>query len=448
MLKYHDLLVLLACGVLGFGQVLPNDAIALVMAFVATRRFILQLDERPVLLESAALIALVQLVIAPLLMYRFLENEGRYRMYVEESQYFSLAIPGVVLYMVGLFSNIPYKTPRPAPTQNAVFDERTGMLFIFGGVAVSLLAGYLPGDLGFLFYILSQFRYIGAIYLYQSKSPLRIPLIALALSGTMATAARYGMFHELLLWFGMLGSYWFIVKRRPISHKIAYAAIAVLLVILIQDIKAKYREYENTGSLSGFFSFMSTHDLFEDTETTNLFDSTVIRLNQGWLVSRLQYNVPANIDFAEGSTIKEALYSALVPRILDRAKATASGRDNLNRYSGLNLKEGTSMGMSPLGEGYVNFGGAGGMAFMFLFGLLLNFLYRTFAGWSYSNYFFLYAMPIVFLQAIKAETESLTVFNHLSKSMIVIIAIYYFFIRQFPSIFRPVKQPKTASAPR
>ena len=38
----------------------------------------------------------------------------------------------------------------------------------------------------------------------------------------------------------------------------------------------------------------------------------------------------------------------------------AGGRENFRKFTGLNISDGTSMGISIAGEGYANFGWAGG----------------------------------------------------------------------------------------
>ncbi len=364
-------------------------------------------------------------------------------MYVDESSYFSLAIPGVSIYLLGLFINLPYKTPKPLSTNNIEFDKRAGITLILAGVTASWLSRLIPGELGFLVYLLSQLRYIGVIYLIQSNWNLKLPLMILAFSGTLATAATYGMFHELLLWYSMLGGYWFVLKKRPASHKFLYIGIATFLVFFIQEIKTEYRESAKRGTILGFLNFVSEKDIVNNLDTKNLLTSTIVRMNQGWIVSRLMSHVPKEVDYAQGQTIKDAIYSAMVPRFLDPNKSRASGRENLNRYSGLNLSSNTSMGMSPLGEGYVNFGYYGAILTMLCLGTAFNLLYRTFANWSYENPYFLYAMPILFLQGIKIETEFLTVFNHVTKSCVLIIAVYFLLIKQMPSIFKPY--PATTS---
>ncbi|MEO1984703.1 MAG: hypothetical protein ABGZ24_29655, partial [Fuerstiella sp.] len=65
---------------------------------------------------------------------------------------------------------------------------------------------------------------------------------------------------------------------------------------------------------------------------------------------------------------------------------------------------------------------------MLCFGLLLNSIYHCLVRLGHSDQYFLFVIPLIFLQAIKMETEFLMVFNHLTKSSILVVALYYGFI--------------------
>ncbi|TWT96288.1 hypothetical protein [Neorhodopirellula pilleata] len=425
--------LLVICAAAGSVQLLPNAILAVVVFFYAVARYAHEMDHRPAILEMASLIAVIQLIVAPLLMYVAFNEHYRYRMYVPEDVYFALAIPAVCLFILG--TEWKYRIGLAYPNMKFAHhnNSRPGLILVALGITASFASRYAPGQLGFLFYLLSQFRYVGAIYLYFSDYRYRWPVIAFACSALYVTASRYGMFHEILLWFSMATSYIFLQKPRSLQQKLGYLAVLFAAVSIIQLVKSQYRSEIQSGAQSSLFvTTVGVITSQEDAFGRDWQESMVIRLNQGWLVSKVMDTVPSKVAFANGETLFDAALASVLPRVLNPRKATASGRDNVNKYTGLALSRGTSMGLGPLGEGYANFGVAGALVVMFLFGSGLNLIYRFLCQASFKNSFFLFSIPVVFLQAIKMETEFLTIFNHLTKSSLVICGMYFLWVSRSP----------------
>lgn len=414
---------------IGAVQIFPNWGLSLIVGGLLLVLYLKELDHRPAILEMAALISALQLLVAPAFMYAFFNQHYRYHMYVPEEIYFGLAIPAVCLFAFGLIFPLNAGREIPAmPTVKLDF-QHSGLALVALGFVATAGARFVPGQLGFLCYLLAQMRYVGALYLYFSDYKFRWPIIALAFSALYVTASKYGMFHELLLWVSLAIAYVFLQHKRSLRLKVGYLLMMVVAVSLIQLVKAEFRErLKTSGQTSLVLTAVNVMTTAEDAFGRDWRESMVIRMNQGWLVSKVMETVPLSVDYAGGETIKDAALAAAVPRAFYTTKAKASGRENVNRYTGLRLSKGTSMGLGPLGEGYANFGVYGAMAVMFFFGLLLNFVYRMMCAGSYQDPFFLFCLPVVFLQAIKMETEFLTIFNHLFKSSIVVFGLYYFWV--------------------
>lgn len=95
------------------------------------------------------------------------------------------------------------------------------------------------------------------------------------------------------------------------------------------------------------------------------------RLDQNYLVGRAVAGLSMSDDYARGSTLWQAAL-ALVPRILWAGKpVTAGGSEIVTRYTGLHFPNGTSVGMGPVMELYINFGGLGVITGFFALGLLV-----------------------------------------------------------------------------
>ena len=155
-------------------------------------------------------------------------------------------------------------------------------------------------------------------------------------------------------------------------------------------------------------------------------ENIAARLNQGWIIARIMNHMPKKLPFVRGETIETAFYAALLPRFLAPKKARAGGRANFERFTGTPLPETTSMDISLVGEGYANFGLFGGMIFIFLVSLTYNWVVVKVVALSKTNPTLILWIPLLFFQVMKAETDFATVFNYLTKAVLVTYLAFYF----------------------
>ena len=165
--------------------------------------------------------------------------------------------------------------------------------------------------------------------------------------------------------------------------------------------------------------------------------NVIARLNQGWIISAVIRNVPKSEDYANGETLVDALFGAFVPRFLAPDKVKAGGQVNFRRFTGMNIADSTSMAISPLGEAYANFGPRGGVLLIFGFGALFSLLYSFCLRYVVKHPAFLFWIPLIFYQAIKAETEFATVLNQLSKGAVVAFGLYWVITTYMMPFFFP-----------
>jgi hypothetical protein len=83
------------------------------------------------------------------------------------------------------------------------------------------------------------------------------------------------------------------------------------------------------------------------------------------------------------------------------------------------------MGVSIVGEAYINFGKNGAVMFMMLWGLFLGKVWTWLLLKLKQNLLLLAFLPLIFLQVVKAETELVVVLNHLIKASIVVFAFFW-----------------------
>jgi len=87
------------------------------------------------------------------------------------------------------------------------------------------------------------------------------------------------------------------------------------------------------------------------------------------------------------------------------------------------LLKGTSMGLSSMGDAYINFGEIGGAIFMFFYGLLFSEVLNAFYKNSYTYPVLILFTPLVFYYPIRPDCELQTILGHLVKSCFLIFVM-------------------------
>lgn len=425
--SYVSVVILVVLGGLGYVQALPNSLLTIVLAVVVTVELIRRMDIGIPLLQITAILAVLQWLVGPVLQFTTGLATGRYSMYVPESDYFTFAIPGTAAFCIGLYlfgSTIHQKFVLENLDRRYFFDF--GILLNVVAFAATLLAERAPGGLAFFFHLCSQLKYVGAIYFLMSDHRYRYVFAAASCLQLFTSSAAAGMFHDLIIWMTLISTYWFAQFRLTLQRKLIFLGAAAFLVFMIQAIKQDYREKMRRGIPTSvpeemWLIISGQRSVVEG----DILALATVRLNQGWIISAVMKNVPENEPFAEGETISDAIEASLLPRFMAPDKKIAGGRENFLRFTGLKLGAGTAMAISPLGEGYANFGVEGGIAFMFAYGLVFSGVFRLVANSIIRRPDFIFWIPLIFYQGIKAETEVVVVMNQLFKGLIVAYGGYY-----------------------
>jgi len=384
-------------------------------------------------IESFILVmASCQWIIGPRLAYAGFSQHYKFHMYVPESEYMALAVPGVVLYSLGLyifrsdrrFEQIDYYA---GITRQIV--DRAGYLpfYLIGvGFVFSFVVDLLPPALAFPGYVLSNLKYIGLIYLiFSGRQHNKVVILVIAFLLTFMSSLRTSMFHDLILWSAFIGMYVVYIFRLSLEKKILMVCLGLMFIFVIQAAKDDFREKRvalgaNAQVEVGKFleSIQGRFRADQELQSDNI-ERMVIRMNQGWIISRIMQRVPDKLPFAEGETVKTAIKSSLLPRILYLDKPEAGGKVNYEKYTGYNLEIGTSMSISLLGEAYINYGVKGAWLFMFVFGVVSSFAIRQIFHLAGRHPTIWLWFPLVFFHFVKAETELLVQLNFLIKSLLI-----------------------------
>lgn len=381
-----------------------------------------------------SMIATAQWLLGPYFAYYHDAITYKYRMYVDEETYFLYVVPSLFLFVVAIRTF----SPILSISQLRNYILRTSLLnsrniyYIFAiGAATQLATTSLPFSLRFILFLISQFTFIASIYMMVLRMRFRWICLGISFFIVGTSSLEYSLFHIILLWSTLIASYICAELRISFGKKILFFTISILLVAQLQAAKSEYRLRitQDPGS-AGIFTLMDAmveNSLFQNSEfssTSTNSGELNARLNQGWIISAAMNHVPAVREFENGETIFRAFQDSFLPRFLFEKRAI-NVSDGFEKYTGLRVSSDTSFGISVVGEAWVNFGYYG-IIFMGAFGIFYAFILRSTVVIARGFPTVIFWIPLIFLQATKAETETVVVLNHIVKSG-VLVAMFYFF---------------------
>jgi hypothetical protein len=404
--------------------------LGLLAILIVFLRFINSLGKNIPILEVMLLIAGLQWIVGPLIEYNYPTNHFKYYMYVPEETYMAYVVPAYLVFSTAVLLVLRLVGNFKIPVTELKRYKNYGLTIFFVGVVFDLIAGRLPGTLAFFAFILSNFKFCGAIILFFSEDPKLKKIFYWSIAYLFLRALQSAMFHDLILWSVFFYMFW-AIKYQP-SVKSIYITILVGMLSLstLQTIKAAYRAkvwYGYQGNKLELFVSLFIDAVFMNSEESGELnsDENVVRLNQGWIISAILDEIPRRVAPLEGATIKEAITASVLPRFLNPDKKQAGGRENFMKFTGLGLGENTSMGISIIGEAYGNYLVLGGILFMGFWGLFIARYWVFLLKKIRKNLLLLAFLPVIFLQVIKAETELVVVLNHLIKATIVVFLFFW-----------------------
>ena len=423
----YSLILLALAGILGYFQgLVGNGLLVLVITGVLVYEFQKRLDHGVPLMHIAALLACSQWLVGAYWSYHGNLPAGEMGMQIPEREYFHFALPGTACFVIALLYFCRNYDQRKLIDR---IDKSHFLLIglLLNGIAlVGELAGrVLPGQLAFACFLVAQLRYVGCLYILCSLYPWRLLIAAVCMIPLLLESSKSAMFHDLLLWSGIVFCCWFSTSRRRFHTKVSILAAGLFVAFTIQAIKGGYREKtwhgENTSLTEEIVNFWRNSSHMDwDTVLAN----AMIRLNQGWIISAVMAHVPAGEPFSHGDTITDAVQAAVLFRFIKEDKAMAGGRHNFTKFTGLYINESTSMNVSLLGEGYGNFGVEGAIFFMGIMGAVMSLSFTEAIRWTRKYPTFIFWVPLIYYQAVKAETDLTEVLNQVVKGGIVAILCF------------------------
>ncbi len=417
------------------------SAFGIALFIIFSIRFFNNLGKTVDIRDLIVILSILQWIIGPYLAYRFYISKIKtYDMVTPENIYMSFVVPATALFSFGLFIPLKLKTFKTAQTLSQITEivlryKNIDLFFIVLGLFFNIIWNSMPDNLKFISFLIGNLHFVGLLFLLQNKERKhRNIYIVLTFLFTFISSLNSGMFHDLILWLGFMFMFIAFIKKFSFIKKLTIILSILTLIIILQTVKAQFRDIiwknNNTASSSEQKRVEIFYNLVSENVGGNFFmsqkniNNLVSRLNQGWIISRIMYYVPAFEPFANGETIYAGLTSSLIPRFIYENKEKAGGTENFERFTGHELQPGTSMNLSILGEAYANFG-YNAIFFMFIFGLFLNYSYAVIKKKIIIRPTLLFFIPIIYLQVVKAETDFVTVLNHLVKASIFVVLIYW-----------------------
>lgn len=390
----------------------------------------------------------LQLLLGPAFAYNGLDKyqSGRNTMQVSELEYFWYVVPAVICFILGLHITNKRLEGEVLNTERIgdFVDKHNNMPYLMIGIGFvsSLVSALFSTDLAFVFYLLGGFKYIGAFMLVLGKRQMKILPLSLVFGSIIISSLGSAMFHDLITWFIFLAAIVAIKYKPGIGIKAGAVFLFITISVIIQITKSDYRiALGEKGKETGLETFTGAYEQSQYQNDNwidlNALGKNNLRINQGYIVTNIMRTVPAHVPFANGAELSMILESAILPRIIAPNKLNAGDRTIFMKYTGLQLNKQTSMGLSSVGDGYINFGVTGGCIFMFFLGLLYSEVLKAFRKYSINYPILLLFTPLVFYYPIRPDCELQTILGHLVKSCFLIFVIFLVWKKYFIAYPQP-----------
>lgn len=376
----------------------------------------------------------IQFFIGPTFAYNGLDQYQyfKYQMRIPELDYFFYVMPAVIFFIIGLHINAgKYKGEIVDQKGIEAYVQKNPMVpyfFIVVGFLASVISGFFASELAFVFYLFGSFKFIGLFLLILGTKKIKIGAMAIVVGSIISSSLGSGMFHDLLTWIVYGAAVFGIKYKFGFNIKLIGLSVFVALALIIQLLKGGYRSEIGKGGEEGGVSTLTNVYEKENENKQGVFNFNSVanantRINQGFIITNIMKTVPDIEPFANGSEMYQILEAAIMPRILDPDKLNAGDRTIFRKYSRIPIQQGTSMGLSSVGDAYVNWGIFGGVIFMFLLGVLYSEVLNLFYKHSFIYPILILFVPLVFYYPIRPDCELQTILGHLVKSCFLIFAI-------------------------
>lgn len=415
--------------VMGF-SVWSSVAVALWVIYLV--HFFLKLNQVIAFREYIMMMYGLNYLFAPAIAYEVTQSFSFFKMRLNPETYFSIAIPAMLCLHAGLYllkTKIFTFSFYKEGAQN-VLSENVLKQWLIAGFLISLGQKYLPGDLGFLAYLLGSIKYVAAFALFIIDRRKYIWYLYGLLFLEVVSALAQGMFHDMVIWILFFGMVWSYLKKPSAVLKAVLGTAAILVLFILQSVKGIYRDQLRAGTGGGFGSFSAAVSKGSAGDG-GLFNRTnvsfaVTRANQAWIFASAMQTTDIRRDFQGMNLVKIYAESAFLPRALAPDKLVAGDTKIFNEFSGIRLLAGTSMALGLFADGYIAYGYYGTLLFAFLFGLICALVFKLVERWTTFSPYFVFFCFALLNYAVRPDCETQTWMGHIVKGAIVFGILIYF----------------------
>jgi len=413
--------------------------LSLIVGLIVCIRFFYELNKKIAFIEFFLMLYAINFLLSPIFIYSLPSYlVTNYNMVLPPDEYFPMALLAFGAMAAGVYIlGIP---PIFAPNINllkveSVLHEKMLKQWVVGGIALFLISAYTNSEIGFLIYLLSLVRFIGAFSLFiMDYRKFRWYVLAVIVVEFLYSL-RYGMFHDFLMWLIFFIILTMYIFKFSTIRKLIFVIVGAMFIFVIQTSKVAYRQAvsQNEAGVETFITVANTKELQNNThfwESDN-FITAVTRLNQSWILNSTIDNMDRTQNFQGITILKKYLEAAILPRLLAADKLKAGDKKIFNTYSGHYIGDNTSMALGVFADGYVAYGVWGLFLYAFFFGLIFNLIFKMVNKWSKTSpFFFLFLFPIL-NYAVRPDCELQTILGYVFKSVVLFSLLVWYYSYQF-----------------
>ena len=362
------------------------EAFAVAFSVYMFLTFVHRIGQKIALPECISSIAAGEILFVPAITYWSIPAS----MPLESRVYFSYALPACLAFCAGLHgvANQSNSLSHQQYLLRAAdyLKQRPGAstaLFIIG-LAGFLLKMSIPALPAFLGTLPAYCLLTSVFYGYYARSTFWKGQVACTVGLLLLHTVVTGTFNDLFFW--LLAGILLLSASMPAPPTLRLKAITICLaftfLLLVQSVKREYR-YQTWGysknerrADAGLMGTLLMDRVSHPAKLLNVFHlyTAFVRFNQGIIIGNAMNKVPIHEDYAKGEVLLSLAYP-FIPRFVWPGKPQTGGYENIRRFTTLPQFANTSINLSPVGEGYVNFG-YGGILFALGYGLLLGGFFR------------------------------------------------------------------------
>ncbi|CAD0004614.1 hypothetical protein [Flavobacterium salmonis] len=430
------IVIILIIWLLAFYGVSILSSIGLLIVIYIGNKFLNELGKTIPILELILFVSGFQWIIGPFILYR-IEPDF---MQVSENEYMAITVGAYLSFVTGcLFIRSKKAILDKTKIREIISRPKTISIIksiYWVGLVFFVVSFFFKTSLDFIFTIIYSFSFITAIMLLYSPIPNKKIYVIAIYSLLFLKCIYQSVFAEFISQCFLLII--FIPNIYSLSKKkiIILLGLGILMLSVINTAKTAYRSkvWSDRGrevNISLFFTILFNSEKSEN-DTDNSF---LQRISSGSVNSSIFSYVPKYKQHTQGEVLLEDFANAIIPRILYADKKDIDNSKNYMLYTGRYLGEGTSVGVNALGIGYAEFGVIGCFIFMGIYGLSLNSVLNFCITKSKKNILYLFSIIVVFIGAIKAETEFIGLINGLLKAFFFVIIFIYFISKNKTRLF-------------